>query len=127
MNPPTIDQLATEHYVSLITFRRNGTGVPTPVWIARVDDKLYAFTDGTSAKMKRLKNSDRIRIAACDARGNVRGDLVEGRARKLDDPATINRALAALSQKYGWQISVLSFFSRLSGRIKRRAYIEIEI
>ena len=127
MPTPTIDQLGAERYVSLVTFRRNGAGVPTPVWIARIDDKLYAFTDGTSPKIKRLKANDRIRIAACDARGKVRGEFAEGHARKLDDPAIIDRALAALTQKYGWQMSVLSLFSRLAGRIERRAYLEISL
>ena len=127
MPQPSLDQLAAERYVSLVTFRRNGKGVPTPIWIAREGDKLYAFTDGTSAKMTRLKVTDRIQIAACDARGNVRGDWTEGRARDVDDPAVIVRALAALTQKYGWQLSLLSVFSRLLGRIGRRAYIEISL
>lgn len=127
MPQPSLDQLAAERYVSLVTFRRNGKGVPTPIWIARDGDKLYAFTDGTSAKMKRLKVTDRIQIAACDARGNVRGEFADGRARKLDEPAVIDRALAALTQKYGWQLSLLSVFSRLFGRIGRRAYLEISL
>ena len=127
MPQPSLDQLAAERYVSLVTFRRNGKGVPTPIWIARDGDKLYAFTDGTSAKMKRLKVTDRIQIAACDARGNVRSEFADGRARKLDDPAAIDRALAALTQKYGWQLSLLSVFSRLFGRIGRRAYLEISL
>ncbi len=127
MPQPSLDQLAAERYVSLVTFRRNGKGVPTPIWIARDGDKLYAFTDGTSAKMKRLKATDRIQIAACDARGNVRGEFADGRARKLDEPAVIDRALAALTQKYGWQLSLLSVFSRLFGRIGRRAYLEISL
>jgi PPOX class probable F420-dependent enzyme len=127
MPNPTIDQLAAERYISLVTFRKNGVGLPTPLWIVGIGDKLYAFTDGTSAKMKRLKTSDRIQIAACDARGNVRGEYVEGHARKIDDPAKAERVLAALTQKYGWQLRMLSVFSRLAGRINRRAYIEIEI
>ena len=127
MPKPTIDQLAAERYINLVTFRKNGVGVPTPLWIARIGDKLYAFTDGTSAKMKRLKASDRIQIAACDARGNVRGEYLEGHARKIGDPAMAERVLAALTQKYGWQLRVLSVFSRLAGRINRRAYIEIDI
>src|SRR5260221_7423519 len=127
MPTPSIDQLGAERYVSLVTFRRNGSGVPTPVWIARAGDKLYAFTDGTSAKMKRLKADDRVQIAACDVRGNLRGDFAEGRVRKLDDHAIIEHALSALTQKYGWQMFVLSLFSRLFGRINRRAYLEISL
>lgn len=119
--------MADEPYVSLSTFRRNGAEVATPIWVAAVDGKLYAVTDGTSAKMKRLKVTDRIRLAACDARGNVRGDRIDGNARRVEDAATIQRAIDALGRKYGWQFGVLNFFSTLFGRIGRRAFIEIEI
>ncbi len=127
MAQPSFQQLAAEPYVSLMTFRRNGAGVPTPVWIAADNGKLYAFTDGTSAKMKRLKVTDRIQLAACDARGGVRGEYIEGRARRVEDPAVIERALAALARKYGWQLGLLNLFSRLFGRIGRRAFIEITL
>ena len=125
MAAPSFQELAAERYVSLVTFRRNGIGVPTPIWIAPDDGKLYAVTDGTSAKMKRLRVTDRIRIAACDARGNVKGEWAEGRARRVDDLAVVARAMAALERKYGWQFAALNWFSRLVGRIGRRAYIEI--
>jgi PPOX class probable F420-dependent enzyme len=127
MAQPSFDQLAAERYVSLVTFRRNGKGVATPIWIAPAYGKLYAFTDGTSAKMKRLKVTDRIRIAACDARGNVRGEYADGKARRVDDPAVVDRAMAALARKYGWQLAALNLFSRLSGRIGRRAIIEVTV
>jgi uncharacterized protein len=127
MGVPSFQELAAEPYVSLITFRRNGVGVPTPVWIAAADGNLYAFTDGTSAKMKRLKVTGRIRLAACDARGKVRGEYVDGSAHRVDDPAVIQRAMSALARKYGWQLALLNLFSRLFGRIGRRAFIEITI
>ena len=39
----------------------------------------------------------------------------------------IERAHAALRAKYGWQMWLGDLFSRLAGRIARRAWIEIEI
>ena len=123
--PPSFEDLARERYVSLVTLRRNGTGVPTPIWIGGAGGKLYAVTNGKSAKMKRLKNNDKVQLAACSARGKVRGEWANGRARRVDDPAAIERAIAALKRKYGWQISVFEFFSNLSGRAKDRAYLEI--
>jgi PPOX class probable F420-dependent enzyme len=125
MSAPSFVQLAAERYVSLVTFRRNGNGVPTPVWIAGAGGKLYVVTNGTSVKMKRLKANDRVQMAACDARGKVRGEWTEGRARRADDPATAQLATRALEQKYGWQIAVFKFFSSLAGRAKNRTFIEI--
>jgi len=127
MAAPSFEQLAAERYISLVTFRRNGNGVPTPIWVAAADGKLYAVTNGTSVKMKRLKADDKVRLAACDARGNVRGEWVDGHAKRVEDPALIDRATKALQQKYGWQVSVMSFFSRLSGHAKHRAFIEMTI
>ena len=127
MAGPSFEQLSVERYVSLMTFRRNGTGVPVPIWVAPVDGKLYAVTNGTSAKMKRLKAVDRVRLAACDARGRVRGEWTDGKARRVDEPAVLDRAIEALLAKYGWQVRVLDFFTRLTGRAKDRAFIEIEV
>jgi len=39
----------------------------------------------------------------------------------------IERAHAAMRAKYGWQAQVGDLFSRLTGRLPRRAWIEIEI
>ena len=101
--------------------------MPTPVWVAGVDARLYVVTNGTSAKIKRLKANDRVRLAPCDARGNVRGEWAEGRATRVVDSATMERALEALDRKYGWQMAALKLFSRLSGRAKDRAFIEIKV
>jgi len=127
MTAPSLQELAAERYVSLVTFRRNGNGVPTPIWVAAYEGRLYAVTNGTSVKMKRLKANDRIRLSACDARGKVRGEWAEGHGRRIDDAALIQQAQQALESKYGWQVSVLKFFSTLFGRAKHRAFIEMTI
>ena len=41
-------------YMSLISFRKNGTAVPTPVWFSEKDDKLYVMTRSDSGKYKRI-------------------------------------------------------------------------
>jgi len=127
MTAPSLKELAAERYVSLVTFRRNGNAVSTPIWVAAYDGKLYAVTNGTSVKMKRLKANDRIRLAACDARGKVRGEWAQGHGKRLDDAALVQRAQQALESKYGWQVSVLKFFSSLFGRAKHRTFIEMTI
>ena len=127
MTAPSLQELAAERYVSLVTFRRNGNAVSTPIWVAAYDGKLYAVTNGTSVKMRRLKANDRIRLAACDGRGKVRGEWAEGHGRRIDDAALIHRAQQALESKYGWQATLLKFLSTLFGRAKHRAFIEMTI
>ncbi|MGH7789203.1 MAG: PPOX class F420-dependent oxidoreductase [Candidatus Binatia bacterium] len=119
--------LEAEPYISLETFRRNGTGVQTPVWFATLDGKLYVVTDGTSAKVKRLRAGPRVRVARCNVRGTVSGDWFEGQGRIVADRVLVERAHAALGEKYGWQMWLLDTGSTLFGRIGRRAYLELSL
>ena len=111
-------------YVSLATFRGNGAEVRTPVWFAVVDEKLYVFSGGEAGKVKRLRRSPRARVAVCDARGSVNGPWHDATARLVDAPAAAKTAMRA---KYGWQKRVLDVFATLSGRAKKRAWIEIDV
>ena len=85
------------------------------------------FTAGESGKVKRLRHSSRARVAPSDARGQVRGAWRDATARIVTDAPLIERAHAALRAKYGWQMRLTNLFSRLAGRIRRRAWIEIEV
>lgn len=114
-------------YMCLATVRRNGVEVKTPVWFAAADVNLYVFTAGEAGKVKRLRHSPRVRVAPCDARGRVQGAWQDGTGRIVTDARVIERAQAALRAKYGWQMWLLDLFSRVTGRIRRRAWIEIEL
>jgi PPOX class probable F420-dependent enzyme len=124
---PPAASLEPHRYLSLATFRRNGAEVRTPVWFATVDGRLYAFTAGDSGKVKRLRASSRARVAPCDARGRVTGAWRSAVARLIDDAESIGRAHAALRAKYGWQLHGLDVLSRLTGRLRRRAWMEITL
>ena len=124
MSIPPFDP-ATERYVSLATYRRNGAEVRTPVWIAAVAERYYVFSAGNAGKVKRIRANGQVRMAACDLRGEVRSAWMEGEARIVSDPVTVETALRALRTKYGIQMRFTDFFARLSGRMRRRAYIEI--
>ena len=119
--------LDRQRYMALATFRRTGAEVRTPVWFAVADGKIYVFTAGESGKVKRLRRSSRARIGPCDARVQVRGAWSDGTARLITEPRVIERAHAALRAKYGWQAWMGDLLSRLTGRIGRRAWIEIEV
>ena len=123
----TASDLARHRYVSLATFRRNGTEVKTPVWVAAAGGKLYVFTAGDSGKVKRLRQSSRARLAPSDARGQVLGAWRDAVARIVTEPRTIARAHAAVRAKYGWQMRLADLVSQLGGRLQRRAWIEIEV
>ncbi|HEV8584550.1 MAG TPA: PPOX class F420-dependent oxidoreductase [Methylomirabilota bacterium] len=119
--------LARERYVSLATFRKSGAEVRTPIWFAVTDDTLWMMTGGDSGKVKRLRNNPRVRVAPSDVRGIVSGPWREGTVRIATDPREIADAYAMIRAKYGWQVGLLNFFSRLSGRIKRRVWLAVTL
>ena len=102
-----------EKYVSLETFRKDGTGVATPMWVAALDGKLVFGTNGTSFKVKRIRNNSRVRIAACNASGSqIRGPWYEGKARVVE-PNEAAAGEEALNAKYGLLRRAMGFFRRL--------------
>ena len=111
-------------YVSLATHKRNGDWVWTPIWYAPLDDQEYvAFSAGAAGKVKRIRNFPEVKVMACTASGRPLSGDVAGVARLIDDPSTCEAAYSALQEKYRWQLSLLNFFSRLSGNINRRQVI----
>lgn len=122
-----VESLSKEAYISLATFRRNGNAVLTPVWFAIVDGKLYVVTDGTTAKVKRIRATKKVQVAPCNAWGGITGPAVDGSGRIVQEKSLIERAHAALHDKYGWQMWLLDTGSRLFGRYARRAYLELTL
>ncbi len=123
----TFDELADAPYVSLATFRKSGAMVATPVWCAAVDDGLWVFSESDAGKVKRLRNSNQARMACCTFNGTLTSDWVDATALVVDDPAEIERALAALQKKYGWQMWLANTGSKLTGKFHRRAYLRINL
>ena len=126
MNSPLFDP-AAEKYVSLATYRRNGMEVRTPVWIAKAAGRYYVFSAGDAGKVKRIGATSRVRLAACDVRGNIRSAWIEARARIVSYPTLIVEARKALQSKYGLVMRLTDVIATMTGRIHRRAYIEIEL
>ena len=103
MHAADLAAIDREAYISLVTFRRSGVGVPTPVWFAVAGGRLWVFSESRAGKVKRLRNDARARFAACNVRGRVHGAWHEARARIVGDAAEQRAAYAALHAKYGWR------------------------
>ena len=115
-----------ERYLSLITFRRNGSEVATPVWFAEMGGLFYVFSEGDAYKVKRLRRNPAVRGAPCRVFGTVTGEWIPGRGRIVtDDTALVSRAERAFDAKYGWQIRLFNLFSKLGGKYPKRAWLEL--
>ena len=101
----TFAELASEPYLSLTTFRRNGTAVPTPVWAAPKDGRLLVWTGAASGKVKRVRHTPAVTVAPCDRGGSLLGDPVPAHVRIMrpDEKRVLD---ATLKAKYGWQFRI---------------------
>lgn len=84
----------------LVTYRRDGTPVPTPVWAAEADGHIYVRTERDAGKVRRLRTNSRLLVAPCTVRGKPLGNPFEARGRILsraEEPA----AERALATRYG--------------------------
>ena len=59
-----ITDLGRGEYLLLTTFRKDGTPVPTPVWVAPgpTDDVIYAWSAKETGKVKRIRRSGDVEI-----------------------------------------------------------------
>tara|TARA_R110002072_G_scaffold13418_12_gene56248 strand:- start:6618 stop:7007 length:390 start_codon:yes stop_codon:yes gene_type:complete len=126
--PISTSDVAAAKYVSLVTFRKTGEEVRTPVWIAPDSGKHYVFSESKAGKVKRLKNNPAIKLALCDVRGNLlSSDWLEGQASVIADPVVIAAAYKSFTHKYGLIMRATNFMARLSGRYDKRAMLEITL
>ncbi|MEU2366471.1 PPOX class F420-dependent oxidoreductase [Streptomyces noursei] len=87
--------------ILLTTYKRDGTGVGTPVNLAVDGDHAYFRTFGSAWKVKRMRNFPEVEFCASTWRGKPTGPTVRARVRLLD-PATreYRRAERSLTCKY---------------------------
>jgi uncharacterized protein len=109
-------------YVSLTTFRRDGTAVSTPVWFVTENGNLLVETDGDSYKVRRIRRNDNVTVASCNAMGRVVGEVVSARAAILP-VEELPRVDKLLHRKYRldyiFVLPVYLLVQRLRGRPQR--------
>jgi uncharacterized protein len=110
----TTSELAAERFVSITTFKRDGTAVSTPVWVAGENGNLLVISEANSWKVKRIRRDGHVLLAPCSARGVPRGEAIEADATIDGDTTTVEKLLA---QKYGWIYRAYVRFSALSHKL----------
>lgn len=114
-------------YISLTTFRRDGTEVRTPVWVAGKDGQHYVFSKATAGKMKRIRNSGKVRIALCDIKGKVLSDWSDASAEIITEQQQIDALYVAFNDKYAFQMRFGNWFTKLIGTFKDRGYLLLKV
>jgi PPOX class probable F420-dependent enzyme len=119
-------EIAGSKQVSLTTFRKDGTPVPSPVWHVLDGETMIVVTEASAGKVKRIRNNPRVEVTACDIRGKIAPDArpVSGTARLLDEAET-KRARDLLAGRY--LVSRLGNQLARIFRVKRNPMVGIAI
>ena len=76
-----LDGLRGHKYCLVVTYRRSGEGVPTPVWFGIGDGVVYFRSLPSNGKTKRVRATPEVRVAPCTSRGRPLGPPFVGTAR----------------------------------------------
>ena len=121
---PELDRLARARYVSLTTFRPDGTEVASPVWVASEGGYLQVLAGADEARVRRLRQDSRVTVAPCDQRGNLQGDPVPATAAVIEDGDLIARVAELMRNRYGLAARIMQSVDRAR---RRTRYVVIAI
>ena len=110
--------LVDEKFVSLTTYKKDGDGVPGPMWIAGDGDRLAIWTPADSWKVKRARRDPRVTLVPCSRSGKVEPGTapVDGTAEITSDPSVLSRVENALKKKYGLMYTVVTLMEKIFAR-----------
>lgn len=107
--------IGDQEYVSLTTYKADGTPKPLPVWIVDLGDNTVGFTThGESWKVKRIRNNPKVTLQPSDQRGNIveGSNIVEGTARMGNDHE-FERVSSLVKTKYGKWVTAVKIMNSL--------------
>jgi PPOX class probable F420-dependent enzyme len=119
---PATDLEALVHgrYFSLTSFKRDGTGVATPMWFVSDGRRLFALTDLHSAKVRRIRRNPHVLIAPCRADGKLHREPVPARAELLTATPDLERVQKLLIERYRFSYPLVMLIYRLGRRLGGR-------
>lgn len=109
-------------HMLLVTWKKNGDAVPSPVWFAREDERLFVWTEINAYKAKRLRRTPQALVAPCSPTGVPLGEPIAARGRVLETEA--ERNVAAQAIRRDWNLAQ-RIFERFSRRMTDVHFIEL--
>jgi PPOX class probable F420-dependent enzyme len=113
-----LETLFPGRYLSVTSFRRDGSGVATPVWFVSDGRRLFALTDLHSAKVRRMRRNPRVLVASCRADGKLRGEPLPARTEVLTATPELERVQKLLMERYKLSYRLVMLIYRLGRRLR---------
>lgn len=121
---PDFEHMRDARQALVVTFKRSGEPVPTPVNFGLDDEgRLFFRTEARLAKVARIRNDPHVRVGPCNLRGRPAGPMAEGRARILP-PEDHHRAYTAIARNWS---TAMKPYEKVADRMPvELAYVEVE-
>jgi PPOX class probable F420-dependent enzyme len=121
-----IEQFKGHNFLALETFKKDGTGVITPLFFVMHEGVLYMRSPMSSWKVKRMRHNPQVRVVPSDVRGEPKGAWVSGQAQIFHESemAWVNKLVI---KKYGLMKRLLDWRNRLLGRAGKFAVIAVRV
>ena len=113
-----LEALFPGRYLSVTSFKRDGTGVATPVWFVSDHGQRLALTDLHSAKVRRLRRNPHVLVAPCRADGKLRREPLQARAEVLTAKPDLERVQKLLTERYRIAYPLVMLGYRLGRRLR---------
>ncbi|MFQ6325286.1 PPOX class F420-dependent oxidoreductase [Nocardia sp. CWNU-33] len=97
----TWNEVSNSKYARLTTFKKDGTTVGTPVWVAPDGDRIVVWTNPDTWKVKRIRRNPDVTVQVCDNRGRTGGGEVLAGTAEILGPEGTERVRDLVADKYG--------------------------
>ncbi len=123
---PKLEPFVRQKTALLVTHRRDGTPVGTPLSVAVDGDHAFFRSYERAWKTRRLRNRSDVELMPSTARGKPTGVAIHGRARRLEG-AEARQAAHALARKHPLLQGVLVPFMHRVGRAHSGRTVHFEL
>ncbi|HEX6460499.1 MAG TPA: PPOX class F420-dependent oxidoreductase [Thermoleophilaceae bacterium] len=118
-----LEALFPGRFLSVTSFKRDGTGVATPLWFVSDGSRLFAFTDLHSPKVWRIRRNPEVLIASCRPDGKLRMAPVPAHAEVLTATPELERVRELLTDRYRISYRLVMLAYRIGRRIRGQSSV----
>jgi PPOX class probable F420-dependent enzyme len=123
---PALEPFVRQKTALLVTYRRDGTPVGTPLSVAVDGDHAFIRSYERAWKTRRIRNNPQVELAPSTMRGKPTGPAIRARVRRLEG-AEAREASRALRRKHPMLHGALVPFMHRVGRSKTGRTVHFEL
>ena len=117
-----IKDFESVEYVNLVTYKKDGSSVTTPVWIAPYQNSLVVTTSLNAGKVKRVRNNGKATIYVTNQTGSKKlSESIDLKASLIQDVELKKQAADLIRKKYGMIAKMI-----MKGPDENRSIIRLE-